>query len=318
VLATANFDAYASVLSWRGLHNHAPPSVGHKGLFFERLDAGIARWRGSPGPNGELTESTPQLEPHARGLYYVRNRWLDPHRGRWLTSDPNATGQPLVGLNWGGGASATQIDTPDLRLWLGNGSNLYGYVESDPINQDDPAGLFALGLSLMQAGMDAYASAEGVLDSARMMRNEAFGLRGMIDTYAAMQLMDAEIAMDWSMPDDWFHSTGWYGFANQSVGGGDAMPGGRAIASQWQPLDDRYHNRGADARPTRHGLVVRSVAVVMSHRYGPQNVRMNQALSDMSGKALSNMRPDIQVWDEKRQKWVVVEIEDGNTYSATR
>ena len=153
IVATANFDAYGTLLSWRGLHNHAPPSAGHKGLFFERFDEGIARLHPqSPGPSGEVSTPTPQLEPNARGLYYVRNRWLDPQRGRWLTSDPNATGQVVVGLAWGGANANALLLNLSLVDLVGDGTNLYGCVQNNPINRSDPAGLESLGGLLGRMG----------------------------------------------------------------------------------------------------------------------------------------------------------------------
>jgi hypothetical protein len=145
VIATANFDAYGTMLSRRVLHPHSASCVGHKGLMFERLDAGIAEWNTTnPGPNGELTSPTPQLEAGARGLYYVRNRWLDPWRGRWLTSDPNATGQPLCGLWFHSTGEQMSLRRPTLVGSTADGTNLYEYVRTDPINHRDPAGTVAL------------------------------------------------------------------------------------------------------------------------------------------------------------------------------
>ena len=49
------------------------------------------------------------------GIYYMRNRWYEPHTGRFLSEDP---------------------------IGLAGGINLYAYVGADPVNGTDPSGLY--------------------------------------------------------------------------------------------------------------------------------------------------------------------------------
>ena len=48
------------------------------------------------------------------GIYYMRNRWYEPHTGRFLSEDP-------IGLE--------------------GGINLYAYAGNDPVDRADPSGL---------------------------------------------------------------------------------------------------------------------------------------------------------------------------------
>jgi hypothetical protein len=193
------------------LHNHAPPSVGHKGLFFERLDAGIARWRGSPGPNGELTEPTPQLEPHARGLYYVRNRWLDPHRGRWLTSDPNSTGQPTHDLAWHGSEVECELQKVHFGHLMTDGTSLYEYVRSNPVRGSDPTGLFDMSIAGLLFGSTNMVDLQS--DWAQQVAETGGSAFSAVDEHfaewSASYAMDLDWATDWSQADDAYsqHST---------------------------------------------------------------------------------------------------------------
>jgi len=87
------YDAYGQVIAARTIVSHPPLRAGHKGLFAERLDGGVAWLTGSP-TLGDLDRG--RLEPPATLVYHNRNRTLSPTLGRFLQSDPNASGLGLV------------------------------------------------------------------------------------------------------------------------------------------------------------------------------------------------------------------------------
>ena len=59
--------------------------IGHKGLFMDRLDKGLA----DPTTHADI----PRLEPLSSVLYQNRNRTYSPQFGRFIQRDPNETGQ---------------------------------------------------------------------------------------------------------------------------------------------------------------------------------------------------------------------------------
>ncbi|MFN7442569.1 MAG: hypothetical protein ACK54T_05235 [bacterium] len=88
------YDAYGQVIASRSMSVIPPPlRAGHKGLFAERLDGGVATLDGTPSL-GDLDRG--RLEPPATIVYHNRNRTLSPTLGRFLQSDPNASGVGLV------------------------------------------------------------------------------------------------------------------------------------------------------------------------------------------------------------------------------
>jgi hypothetical protein len=87
VAAQWTWDAYGNVLSADHLFNHPFVSVGHKGLFVERLDVGVAD---ASVPGSQLAD-TPRLTPFAHHIYHNRNRSYHPGLGRFLQVDRNAS-----------------------------------------------------------------------------------------------------------------------------------------------------------------------------------------------------------------------------------
>lgn len=114
--------------------------VGHKGLFFDRLDAGVL--------NPSNGADTPRLVPGARLLGYARNRTLMSDLGRWMQPDPNGTGlfvRTTVGIH------ATQAQSglypADLTRQFSDGANLSLYLRGRPLAGYDPLGLQALAVN---------------------------------------------------------------------------------------------------------------------------------------------------------------------------
>lgn len=82
VCAQWTYDAYGSVMSADHIHAFEKPSVGHKGLFVDRLDLSNALGH--------------QLVPFAQSIYHNRNRVYVPQLGRFLQQDPNQSAMALI------------------------------------------------------------------------------------------------------------------------------------------------------------------------------------------------------------------------------
>lgn len=94
------------------------------GTVAERMQYGAF----GDGPGSALTRFTYTGREHdpATGLLFYRARWYDPHHGRFITEDP---------LGFAGGDS-----------------NLYAYVEGNPLNLTDEYGLFSDDFNSVLAG----------------------------------------------------------------------------------------------------------------------------------------------------------------------
>ena len=127
------YDAYGRVITAQTLRAHAPLHVGHKGLFFDRLDTGV---------QDALGNETPRLAAASVILGYNRNRTLHTEWGRYLQKDPNATGLVVLDqFSWHGGGLSPQTQLPDIAENHADGSNIYQYVHSNPQGYEDPLGL---------------------------------------------------------------------------------------------------------------------------------------------------------------------------------
>jgi len=65
-------------------------------------------------------------------IYYYRNRYYDPHTGRFLTHDP-------LGITPNGELAANRFEA---QAQYANGLNVYEYVRSMPLTRRDPFGLW--------------------------------------------------------------------------------------------------------------------------------------------------------------------------------
>jgi hypothetical protein len=236
------YDAYGRVI---GRSNPATPAtgppelrVGHKGLFFDRLDWGIV---------DPLTlAETPRLEPGATLLGYNRNRTLHVGWGRFLQRDPNATGLPVqAGLGFHGDGFAASVQGFDLAAHYGDGANVYEYIGSDPLGGGDPTGLmeFSLGGQMATMAINAWEMADGMLETARIGIRSGFGLASMIELYSG----GLDQAVDWQ--HDW-HSVDYLYLAS----GVDPL----AYGDDWSVLEaDQSMTDGAfsgDARFATAGM----------------------------------------------------------------
>jgi hypothetical protein len=179
VAAQWTWDAYGNVFSADHLFDHPFLSVGHKGLFVERLDVGVA----DASVPGAQYADTPRLTPFAHHIYHNRNRSHHPTLGRFLQADPNASGVVAVTkIATQGETIKPEVTKFNMEERYGDGANIYQYLRSASWMAIDPTGLV---LENITRGM----------------------LVGMVTQYASNQEYDVDWALDWALPDDW-HSRG--------------------------------------------------------------------------------------------------------------
>jgi len=142
------------VLSTDHIHAHAYSRVGHKGLIFDRLDAGVGVGVADRGEDGSFTPGqfvghastgfdVPRIVPYARGLYHNRNRVSTPELGRFAQADPNASGMGLLDMPvYHGRAFSAGTISFDVQARYGDGGSLYGYMGGNPWMNSDSMGLF--------------------------------------------------------------------------------------------------------------------------------------------------------------------------------
>jgi len=195
------------VLSTDHIHAHAYSRVGHKGLIFDRLDAGVGVGVADRGEDGSFTPGqfvghastgfdVPRIVPFARGLYHNRNRVYVPELGRFAQADPNASGQSLLDMPvYHGRAFSAGAISFDVQARYGDGGSLYGYMGGNPWMNSDSMGLFFSPVDLVGTL---------VMGAIRTLRG---GVENMITTYAMNLELDVDWAMDWSQSDDW-HTRG--------------------------------------------------------------------------------------------------------------
>jgi hypothetical protein len=295
------------VASAEYLEPHGFLKCGHKGLFFERFDAGVY--------DADYGEEIPRLEPFARGLYYVRNRWLDPKHGRWTTRDPNATGQVVEALLPMHGMVMSALSSVfEQYAHFGDSISTHCYVQASPVAMSDPMGLF-LGLAAqgVATGVDAWMNASGTLQDAADGLRMSFGVHDMLASYASMQDMDAEWATDWSLGDEDYSSRGnWLSDEQLEKMMENAPEDDRLVLAarliKALPIRGRWHNL-VNGLPSLHARAVKKYAEIMEKLHGKGKVRMNQRLVDANGNQIANVRPDVQWIDRRTGKIHVMEFE---------
>ncbi len=170
------------------LFAHALLRAGHKGLFFDRLDLGVA---------DPLTlEETPRLAVGADLLGNARNRVYSPRLGRWVQRDPNGTGQTTANGQAKHG-SVFEFSTASFLLarHQNDGPSAYGYLRQSPMSGTDPLGLFFFPETLETVRQQASQFKDdlqkvGMVDAVRMvlMRN----MSGIY--YTQMAVVDSMLA----------------------------------------------------------------------------------------------------------------------------
>jgi hypothetical protein len=111
---------------------------------------------------------------------------IKPALGRFLQSDPNATGLPLIENPDWFHAEGRQLSLGwfDLEMQHQDGANLYQYLRSNPATASDPLGLFAF---LLPGPSDFIGGA----------------LASMIQEYSDRLEWDLDWAAEWDAEDDW-------------------------------------------------------------------------------------------------------------------
>jgi len=131
------YNAYGAVHSFDLLATHPAVHCGHKGLFFDRLDVGVAEI----GGGGAVSEND-RLEPGAELSGYVRGRHYSPRLGRFLQQDPNATAMVLISSAAHSGRGIGAVAAAfDLMQSFDDGANLYQYLRGSPWGGHDALGL---------------------------------------------------------------------------------------------------------------------------------------------------------------------------------
>ena len=211
VVAQWTYDAYGEVLSADYFAAHATCDVGHKGLFVDRLDMQQALQAGN-----YTTDTPPKLVPYAHAIYHNRNRTYAPNLGRFMQSDPNATGMVVLdALAYHGDAISPREHVPVMQTLHGDGANFYQYVRGNPFAWSDPLGLYGLGDLANDAG-DTLGLLDPLPGPSDYIRSV---LNALVTEYAANLSWDIEWSSDWTTGDDW-HSRGDNSWVTLAIGRG--------------------------------------------------------------------------------------------------
>ncbi len=193
------FDAFGNLLnldtfplaSGSGLFANFRNRIGHQGLFAERVDASTTATTLSPNPNAQI-------------WYQSRSRWYVPELGRFMTSDPNATGVPTMNSLAMLGTTPTGPPSGsfDWESHYGDGWDTWTSYGANPVMGQDPSGLFwgLVGLGVAQ-GLDSGLSALdglGMVADGYQARNRLMGQVGIYHLQQAMlmDLMDTMFSGD--------------------------------------------------------------------------------------------------------------------------
>jgi hypothetical protein len=229
------YDAYGEALTMSSLLPHPVLRCGHKGLFVDRLDAGVMS-------SGFIEYE--RIVPFGTMLCYNRNRTYSPMVGRFLQADPNASGLGLlIQSAMHGEAVSTGTQLLDLKARTADGDNLYEYLGSCTWTTSDPTGLW-----IQQA---VSLGAEVVL---RGLRG---GLENMVEGYAFRMETYLDWATDWLEPDDW-HSrldNSWIGEAFHE-GMADGVR--EALLDFVDPLGIRHWSEDDSEEPVMAGSLVQA------------------------------------------------------------
>lgn len=143
------YDAYWNVISADHLYPHAFSHVGHKGLFIDRLDAGVADHGDDedfePGMfigSMSCEFDVPRVVPFAKHLYHNRNRAYLPNIGRFAQADPNGSGIGIAELPlYHGRKVSSVVVSCSVESRYHDGGSLYGYLGLNPRIRCDEMGL---------------------------------------------------------------------------------------------------------------------------------------------------------------------------------
>ncbi|HEX8876103.1 MAG TPA: AHH domain-containing protein [Phycisphaerales bacterium] len=257
------YSPYGQVLTYEQFHPHPVVTHGHKGLAIDRLDAPALTWDTATS----AISDTPRLMPGARLLAHARNRTLDIERGRWLQSDPNASGVVLESLpRYHGSSMTASTDTIDLQFRSGDGGNLAFYARSNPAAFSDPMGLFVGfigGLGGATSLTDLQADwTQNVADASNTVRES---MTGMFESVAMRQFEDALWALDWSEPDDGAWASGSVGQREQAEIAQDVGPAMAGIA-RWHHIATNKNKKRGGAWTLKFNSILDGTGVSLNDR----------------------------------------------------
>lgn len=149
VVAQYIYDQYGEPMTAEILYPCALPHCGHKGLFADRLDAGVLSSAG---------QETARIAPGAVIICHNRNRAYLPSMGRFAQADPNATALLLLDcIAFHGSALDCGTGNFSLARRTGNGLNLYQYLGSGPGDRFDCMGLeFSVPDMMLSMGVQGW------------------------------------------------------------------------------------------------------------------------------------------------------------------
>lgn len=221
------YDAYGNVVTAWVRDTDVPASfVGHKGLFAERLDVGVA--------TSTSGYDSVRLSPMATVLYHNRNRAYSPVLGRFIQSDPNASGVSIeLSELFHGDARTPEVGNWETQSHYADGLSVFAYLGNSPWQRRDSLGLFILDLfgpsSLLEFETD---NMQDVLERGKTLRDAVSDIGE--DAAYAMEI-DVHWAVDWSRDDFAFSRAGEIGY-ERDRGDSAQEPNGFPLAAGSSPM----------------------------------------------------------------------------------
>jgi Restriction endonuclease fold toxin 9 len=232
LLAQYVYDPYGSLVAG-DIDVGVESTVGHQGLFFDRLDADLQSQQFTVLPDGQGGFLAP-----VAGIYHNRNRTYHPELGRFLQRDPNGTGASYNGgLSRAGSPPHVIVGIVDVSAHYIDGQNAFRYVRSSPVNATDATGMFLDLLIGTSTALDMYGNYNGEVVS-NGMEVVAFLVSALMES-AAMQEADLEWASDWDATDDWMNPDVWGGVESEFGVAFDSDTSAITMAGGWNKWIER-------------------------------------------------------------------------------
>ncbi len=310
VVKSWQYDAYGQCLRATDVVTHTTQysipinRIGHKGLFMDRLDEGLA----SSSTHADI----PRLVPFSTVLYQNRNRTYSPQLGRFIQRDPNESGQYLSA----GSLHGARPSRPSVEFQLddlyGDTGGLHSYLGSSPLDRRDPRGTFFGGylgvlITAFMMPLDMLGAVQDVEQHLSMKQHA----RQALDQMSINMMMDVDWALDLSMSDNFNTRCGIVDEAlTIPAPAGSSEGQGPVTAGVSVAMGVAGRSHGGDW----HDLKLKQAYSFYVARYGAHNVRFNQAIAKNMGSTFhvaGRVRPDLQIFDSARGKYIIVEV--GNT-----
>ena len=310
VVRQYTLDPYGRVIRSDQFAAHPVSRLGHQGLFFDRLDAGVTTAGLLPEHLGVTAGGTGNTDIPWMGAYQNRNRTYLPHYGRFAQGDPNGTGGAIFDdLSFNG-----QVLPPTLGaagpVVFSDGLHRHIAYGSQPLANSDPTGLFSLGGMMSGMGTMAGMAANFVLPGPGNFITGMYG--SLMATYSAGLSWDVDWALDWDMPDD-MHTRTDDSWVAMALGQGlyDAFRIEVPFTDiGFNPLDLARKQREMGLGPT-HGDPIKHFGPMVhifnmfKNKPGVSGLTTDMAVRGPGGQILrgpdgSTLRPDVQFWRDGR------------------